>query len=251
MFSINKLLEIAGNEIGYLEKASNDCLDSKTANAGMNNYTKYWRDLNANGYQKQPWCLCFVVWCFVQAYGIPNAKKLLNMPAFTYYTPTAANYFKSKKQWYTSNPKVGDVIFFKNSTRICHTGIVYKVDSTKVYTIEGNTNGGSTLEANGGAVAKKSYSLNYTRIAGYGRPNYNDRTTKPTVPTATIKYGSKGTQAAMLQECLNYCGANLVVDGDFGKLSVEALKKFQKLHNLDPDGEYGPLTRGIMLKEVK
>lgn len=45
MKSIDKLLNVAKNEIGYLEKRSNIQLDSKTANAGSSNYTKYARDL--------------------------------------------------------------------------------------------------------------------------------------------------------------------------------------------------------------
>lgn len=45
MKSIEKVLSIARQEIGYLEKRSNSQLDSKTANAGSNNYTKYARDL--------------------------------------------------------------------------------------------------------------------------------------------------------------------------------------------------------------
>ena len=40
-----KVLEVAENELGYIEKATNSNLDSKTANAGSNNYTKYGRDL--------------------------------------------------------------------------------------------------------------------------------------------------------------------------------------------------------------
>ena len=34
-----------------------------------------------------------------------------------------------------------------------------------IYTVEGNTSGGSTLVSNGGCVAKKSYQSNYSRIA--------------------------------------------------------------------------------------
>ena len=40
------IIALAQNEIGYLEKASNSQLDSKTANAGYNNFTKYARDLD-------------------------------------------------------------------------------------------------------------------------------------------------------------------------------------------------------------
>ena len=41
-----------------------------------------------------------------------------------------------------------------------------------IYTVEGNTSGGSTLVANGGGVAKKSYSTSYARIAVIWRPKY-------------------------------------------------------------------------------
>ena len=51
--AINKMIQTAKAEIGYLEKASNSNLDSKTGNAGSNNYTKYWRDIMPS-YQGQP-----------------------------------------------------------------------------------------------------------------------------------------------------------------------------------------------------
>lgn len=57
--AINVVLGTAEEEIGYLEKKSNSQLDSKTANAGSNNYTKYWRDIKPD-YQGQPWCAAFV-----------------------------------------------------------------------------------------------------------------------------------------------------------------------------------------------
>ena len=94
--------------------------------------------------------------------------------------------FKNKKAWYTSNPKVGDQIFFKNAAGgICHTGLVYKVDAKTVYTVEGNTSNASGVVANGGGVALKSYPIGYVRIAGYGRPNYAGVTTKPATSTTT------------------------------------------------------------------
>ena len=63
------------------------------------------------------------------------------------------------------NPKPGDQIFFYySSEKQYHTGIVESVDSSKVYTIEGNTSSKS--------VAQKSYSLWDKSIIGYGRPAY-------------------------------------------------------------------------------
>ena len=73
-YDIQKVINIAKAEIGYLEKKSNSKLDDKTANAGTANYTKYWRDL-ASGMQGQPWCNCFVNWCFLKAYGEAAAKN--------------------------------------------------------------------------------------------------------------------------------------------------------------------------------
>lgn len=169
-----KVIDAALEEVGYLEKKTNAQLDDKTANAGSNNYTKYARDYAKHSginVQGQPWCDVFVDEMFVKAFGVEAAKKLLG--GFSAYTPTSAQYFKNRKQWYTSAPKPGDIIFFKNTQRICHTGIVEKADNKYVYTIEGNTSGASGVIANGGGVCRKTYDLNNARIAGYGRPAYD------------------------------------------------------------------------------
>ena len=171
MKSIDKVLSIARQEIGYLEKRSNSQLDSKTANAGSNNYTKYARDLYPS-LQGQPWCDMFVDWCFVQAFGRVAAQQLLG-GGFSAYTPTSAQYYKTKGQYHKNSPQPGDQIFFRNSQRICHTGIVDEVTMTKVRTIEGNTSDGSEVIANGGAVCCKEYSLDNRRIDGYGRPDWS------------------------------------------------------------------------------
>lgn len=170
MNAIERLLTIAKNEVGYLEKKSNSNLDSKTENAGNNNYTKYARDIYP-ALQAQPWCDMFVDWCFVQAFGQILAKKLIG-GGFSAYTPTSAGYYKNQGQYY-KKPKVGDQVFFKNSARIYHTGIVTKVTSTRVYTIEGNTSSGTAVVANGGAVCEKYYLLSHTGIDGYGRPDWS------------------------------------------------------------------------------
>lgn len=171
MRAYEKLIEIAKAEEGYLEKKSNKDLDSKTANVGNKNYTKYARDLYPS-LQGQAWCDMFVDWCFVKAFGKVNARILL-CGGFSAYTPASAQYFKDKKQWVTKDPKPGDQIFFKNDVRINHTGIVTSVTPTMVYTTEGNTSAGASVVANGGGVHAKSYSLNNPRISGYGRPDWS------------------------------------------------------------------------------
>ena len=202
-FDRQKLLDVANEEVGYLEKKSNSNLDNKTANSGYNNYTKYARDFDnlypdfyngkKNGYA---WCDVFVDWCFVTAYGVANALTLLGQPEKSCGAGCtwSAKYFKQIGCFYTT-PEVGDQIFFKDSSGDpCHTGLVYKVDSSKVYTIEGNTSSASGVVANGGAVAKKSYSLTYNKIYGYGRPKYNDDYGKVTnKPTANNNASAKPT----------------------------------------------------------
>ena len=182
MSAVNKLLKTAEAEIGYLEKKSNSNLASKTANAGSNNYTKYANDFDKtyttfyNGKKNgAAWCDMFVDWCFVKTFGEALALKLLGQPQKSCGAGCkfSADYFKKIKRFYTS-PKVGDQIFFKNSSGTpCHTGLVYKVDSTYVYTIEGNTSSAAGVVANGGSVEKKKYKINSSSIYGYGRPDYS------------------------------------------------------------------------------
>ena len=205
-----KVIDIASAEVGYLEKETNAQLDSKTGNAGDNNYTKYGRDLDAisffngrkNGFA---WCAQFVAWCFYKAFGKAAALALLCQPSNTKNNCGAGckyimQYFKAKGQWHTSNPQAGDVIVFYDSTKTsyAHTALVEKVDGSKVYTIEGNTSGSSGVVANGGGVFKKSYALNYARIAGYGRPAYGSQTVKEesSQTAANASQSASGTQKA-------------------------------------------------------
>ena len=293
----SKVIEIALNEVGYLEKKSNKNLDSKTANAGSNNWTKYARDLDAFGnfynYKKNgyAWCDMFVDWCFVKAFGVETAKKLLCQPnksagAGCYYS---ARYYKNKGKFYTTNPKAGDQIFFWNSKKndVAHTGLVYDVDRTYVYTVEGNTSGASGVVANGGGVCCKKYKLNYTRIYGYGRPAYDKEAVEDTstdvktyVPTvlewqkAAIKDGFKfpkaGADGIWGSECVSvskkavvkkrakYTNKNLTkivqkvvgveVDGYCGKNTDVAIRNWQRTNGLEVDGAIGPASWKKMLK---
>ena len=208
-------------------------------------------------------CDCFVDWCFYKAYGVSNAKKLLG-GNFEDYTVNSAQLYKNKGAYYRSNPKVGDQIFFHNGSRICHTGLVYKVDSSRVYTIEGNTSGGSYVIANGGGVVKKSYPLNYNRIDGYGRPKYDSTNNSSSNTTSNsssntsssspsnLKNGSKGNAVKTLQSNLNkVMKSELVVDGQFNAKTESVVKAFQKRYGLVVDGVYGPKSQVKMTEVLK
>lgn len=235
MNTADKVINIALAEVGYLEKASNSQLYDKTANAGSGNYTKYGKEMH-DIYPTvmdfpAAWCDAFVDWCFYKAYGVANAKGLLG-GNFNDYTVASAQLYKNKGAWY-STPEVGDQIFFKNSQRIFHTGIVYKVTATRVYTIEGNTTGASGVIANGGGVCKKSYALTASGIAGYGRPKY-EASGEEAYNMKTIKKGSKGTAVKIWQIII---GAE--PDGIFGAETEKLTKSFQQKHSLEIDGIVG------------
>ena len=243
--AINALIAVAKNEIGYLEKATNAQLDSKTANAGYNNYTKYWRDIYP-AYQGQPWCACQISWDMMTAFGLETAKKLLRHWPYV-YCPTMANLFTLY-----ANPQVGDIVIFKHNGVFTHTGLVIKVQGDKFWTIEGNTSGASGIVANGGGVCQKSYYNSQLPGTKFCRPDYSIVTsiksgssTNTSTTTTTknwIEYGDRGNDVKTLQTKLNKVGYKLEVNGICGNATVAAIKDFQTKYNLAVDGQAGKNT---------
>lgn len=278
-----RVIEIAEAEVGYLEKKSNADLDSKTGNAGFANYTKYARDLDKLGNfyngpkQGYPWCECFVDWCMVKAYGVDNALKLLCQPKGSAGAgcTQSAQYYKNNSRFFKS-PEVGDQIFFTWNGEVEHTGLVWKVTGSYVYTIEGNTSDKSGLVANGGGVFKKSYLKTNSIIYGYGRPNYalvengqkepvtggtteppkdnkdNNKGSEIEVTLSMLSKGSGGAEVKSLQALLikkfNISCGIWGADGDFGSGTESAVKAFQKKYNLVVDGIVGQKTWDALLK---
>ena len=243
--AINAVINIALAEVGYLEKATNANLDDKTANAGSNNYTKYWRDIYP-AYQGQPWCACFVTWVFVIAFGKAMAQKLLKHYPYV-YCPTMADLFTLN-----ANPKVGDIVIFKHNGVFTHTGIVIKVSGDQFWTVEGNTSGGSTIIANGGGVCKKTYFNSNLPGTKFITPDYskvqeikNGGNDTPSISASSIlKMGSNGSAVKTLQKNLNtLIKAKLTVDGEFGTATYNAVIKFQTKYKLTADGIVGENTQ--------
>lgn len=250
---VSSLINTALAEVGYLEKNTNASLDSKTANAGYNNFTKYAKELDnikgfynglKNGYS---WCAVFVDWCFLKAYGKTDMIKLTHHTKYGASCTQSAKQYQSKKQWYKT-PQVGDEIFFGSEIDCSHTGIVYKVDDAYVYTVEGNTSASSGVVANGGGVFTKKYLKTNRSIAGYGRPKYDVKVLKsysgrlPTLPSkGYLSIGDKSTEVKYLQKFLNWYFGNkkLTVDGQYGNLTKNAVEDFQKSVGITVDGIFG------------
>lgn len=194
MTAVERLLATARAEIGYLEKETNAQLTDPVANAGDDNWNKFAADLDKtnlyngkkNGYA---WCDIFVDWCFVATFGFDLAVQLTcqELKGCGAGCTYSAQYYKNRGQFFNSNPKPGDQIFFTNDggKTMAHTGIVEKVEGGRVYTIEGNTSSAAGMVANGGCVRNKSYKLTYERIGGYGRPDYN-LVPAEQMPSATV-----------------------------------------------------------------
>ncbi len=186
------LLAVALSQVQYQESASQNSLSGLSGGSG--NYTEYtWNYGNGLGTYSYAWCACFVTWCLRQAgintvaTGLSNAarnhlgdaKYLWNEVSCGYWVSQikTLGYWKGSAGRYggTYVPKSGDLIFFENGgdTWSDHIGIVVYTSGSTVYTIEGNTSSGTGLEANGGGVYYKSYSLSSTKILGYGAMPYN------------------------------------------------------------------------------
>ena len=111
------------------------------------------------------WCACFVSWCANKCGYIENNL----IPKYS-VCDTGVNWFKSKGEWLdgTEEPQEGMIIFFDWASdgldgNSDHTGIVEKVESGRVYTIEGNSSD---------ACQENSYPIGHYEILGYGAPAY-------------------------------------------------------------------------------
>lgn len=273
-YTAKKIIELAEAELGYLEKKSKEQLDDKTANAGNKDYTKYSRDLYEAGYyqgnkQGYAWCEVWYDWLHYIASGkdAEYAQYVICQTGEYGAGPNCSRSYYQKQGRLFFEPEPGDQIFFHNSSGgVGHTGLVYDVDDTYVYTIEGNTSSAEELDGDGQGVFKKKYKLNSSKIAGYGRPRYEGEETEteelpqPEIPTPTpstnktieldtLRRGSKGSSVKALQILLNgyrfSCGS---ADGDFGTNTYKAVVKFQKAKGLEADGIVGIQTWNKLLK---
>ncbi len=186
----NNLLAVAFSQLGYQEGPSAGSYSGTVASSG--NYTEF--NYNAGnwlGTYSYAWCASFVSWSLYQSRCTDQASykyacrynsgdtsciwKEYSCSAWVNQLSNYTNYYrKSAYRGGSYTPIYGDIIFFRNSNGPCHVGIVVYVSGSRVYTIEGNTSSGTGLEANGGGVYFKSYSLSSSYIHGYARLPYNN-----------------------------------------------------------------------------
>lgn len=157
----------------------------------------------------------------------------------------------------SKKPNIGDGVLYNWSdgndfkTTDCkkapnHIGIVVKVTSKTITVLEGNM-------GKNAICGLREVDINGQFLRGFVQPKYRPLTAsvyKPKtpyggkLPNTTIHYGSSGTQAKYLQQFLNWVlGTSLAVDGQFGRLSTEALLTYQKTYNLVTDGFFGTVSK--------
>lgn len=253
MLSVQDVIQIAKNEIGYYEKASNYMLDVKDANKGSGNWTKYSRDLvnkiggpYSNGCA---WCDIFVDWVICEAckWDIDRAKQALN--GFSAYCPTSAQYYKNAKRW-GNIPQLGAQFFTGSKGHEEHTGIVIEIiDNSTFRTVEGNYQNKVTS-----AIRKKS------QCSGFGMPDYDNTVVNPVyevqINTNIVKYGVSGTFVKAVQRIAYSKGIKgadgkpIKADGECGKNTVYAIKEMQKIVGISPDGICGNETWGAIINDL-
>ena len=198
-----------------------------------------------NGY---PWCKVFIDWSFVQAMGLDRAGQLLQ--GWTAGVEQFYCWYKSTGQIYY-HPEKGDLVIFGDCD---HIGIITDFDDDTIYTIEGNTSADVECEANGGAVAQKSYSRYSSWINCYARPSYSDEPSPvpptPPQPTHRMLYnGCQGDDVEYVQNRLIEKGYSLPsygADGYYGGETEDAIRQLQADAGIGVDGICGDDTRAII-----
>ena len=211
MATAKDVINKASAEIGVKESPA-------CSNNVKYNTIYYGRPVSGSAY---PWC-CAFIWWLLSSSGISVPKTAL--------CTSMASYFKSQGQWYTSDPHVGDIVFFKfgtNNRWTNHVGIVTAVRGNEIETIEGNTSINS--DDNGGAVMRRRRS---SHIVGYGRPKYTEIDETPAEPEhrPTLKRGSRGDYVKAWQAYLISCGISCGkagADGDYGRATENAVRTYQ------------------------
>lgn len=154
------LIATAESQVGYKASANkkNKYAEELDKIGSVYNFPK-------NGYD---WCDIFVDWCFITSFGYKKAIAMIYQPekGTGAGCPYSAQFYKTHNA-FSSTPSLGSQIFFGERGKEYHTGIVVKYTDNKVYTVEGNTGGGS------GGVNRRSYYRNDKNISGYGKPKWS------------------------------------------------------------------------------
>lgn len=202
--------------LGYLEKRSNSNLDSKTANAGSNNFQRFQRDVQAgNGDQ---WCQYFV-----DAIALYTCQGIIKPGTNIEDAGKMSNNVADGQNWLNKNYST-----------------IIKTYCGELLVVDGSYGPKSRRAAL--AVWKDLMNRKFFSHLTPGNTNFGEEC-KKWASHATVNKGASGTFTYICQFILssdNYYTDTM--DGDAGNNTVKAIKKFQKEHNLEQDGSCGSET---------
>lgn len=255
--AIRKVVNIARAQVGY------------TAASGKRN--KYAEELDRLGFWNGPkngfdWCTTFVAWAFTQAFGMDAAQTVLRLPPKSSGAGCVywARFYRDQGAW-SSDPQIGDQIFFGTFADEDHTGVVTDLTPQTVTTVEGNAGGGD------GAVRVRNYPRTDGWITGYGRPLWTAvadgkaEDVKPTAPKQKIDedgdFGALSTKA--MQEWMKteadgeisgqlkhlagfYPAITSTTGGGYGSELIRTFQNYLKSRGFDPSGADGIIGRGTV-----
>ena len=140
------VLAVAISQLGVKEQPAN-------SNRVKYNTWYYGKEVSGAAY---PWCMAFVQWCYAQA-GIPLPLKTASCGALLRW------YQEHDPACIVKEPVVGCIVIFDfpGGAATDHTGLFESRTNSTVTTIDGNT--GTTSDANGGAVMRRTRSISYAK----------------------------------------------------------------------------------------
>lgn len=212
------------------------------------NRTKFGEAYGANGV---PWC-CIFQWYLFNKKGMSNqfydGKKTASCTTFM-------NWAKSKKKFYTSGYRPGDIVLynFDKVPDADHIGIITRVSGNYIYAVEGNTSKYGSQD-NGGAVLEKQ--RHKSLILGVYRPTYKggSNTTSKGSTSASSSTTKGNAYIKKAQVAINkFCNINISEDGIMGLDTKKGARKALQIalnkdykSKLSVDGIIGSSTKSTL-----
>jgi len=159
------IVNIALSQVGYLEGSITGTTQ------GSNNLTEYGNWL---GQRNAAWCAAFVAWC----------ANLAGVSTSEIRETASPGSLCPKWNTYTSSSKVkaGDVLNINNGA---HSALVWKVDGTYIYTVEGNMSNRVRSDVKYYVSSGKCTWSNYSaKISSFYSPNYKTSSGGVSTPSA-------------------------------------------------------------------
>lgn len=221
MSTVNDIMSVARSQIGYV--------------GGENKHNRYTDEYGVHC----DWCVIFLWWVFKHAgaSALFGSRCALCSKLYNQHTAQAVGY---------DDLRMGDIVFFDWSgagTAFNHVGIVESRNGNELHTIEGNT---------GNAVRRRIRKRKY--ISHAFRPKYSEEepiTDMITLELPVLKNGSKGFEVKTLQRLLMSNGYSMRpygADGDFGSLTEQRLREYQRKQKLPENGTADGQTWNKLLK---